>query len=108
MVGFITGSHAYGVPQPDSDLDVVLSVTPKEWDAFMSITDVTDPGNTTSPTPTIRTGRLRIVLCSELRLPEYNLWRRGTDDLQARAPVSQEEAIAYFEALRAAQMAGNE
>jgi hypothetical protein len=54
---FITGSHAYGTPRPDSDIDLVTLVNPNDRD------------------------KLNIIACcSKAR---FDVWKEGTEKLMA-------------------------
>lgn len=71
MRGFITGSHAYGRPGPDSDVDLVVMV---DEEATMKLQELSEGQRT------VRFGKLNLILCySET---EFSAWRMTTDRLK--------------------------
>jgi hypothetical protein len=70
---FITGSHAYGTPRPDSDIDLVTLVNPNDRDKLIQLSD--------SGKQPIRYGKLNIIACcSKAR---FDVWKEGTEKLMA-------------------------
>jgi predicted nucleotidyltransferase len=94
---FITGSHAYGVPTPESDVDVVV---------FMSEFDVVLLGELLMPDSdyggmvniSVKCGPLNLIACSDADL--FETWRRGTEELKSRGPVTRDEAVIHLSKLR--------
>lgn len=83
---FLTGSRAYGIPEPESDWDMVLytdNMTLRDKLLAMS----TDPN-------TIRVGKLNIILVHTIT--EYAKWAEGTRICMALAPVTREFAKRVF------------
>lgn len=100
---FITGSHAYGTPGPDSDVDVVVRC---DLDVVAKLTALLDqpvadetgePGKD-YPQLQVRSGRLNLLLCASDE--RFEIWREGTADLRALAPVTRDAAVAHFKRLR--------
>ena len=76
MRAFVTGSHAYGTPRPDSDIDLaVLAESP----------DVRVIAG--------RSGKSEINVVLFNNADEFAAWRKATESLKAKAPVVKEEAI---------------
>lgn len=100
---FITGSHAYGTPGPDSDVDVVVRC---DLDVVAKLTALLDqpvadetgePGKD-YPQLHVRSGRLNLLLCASDE--RFDVWREGTAELKTLAPVTRDAAVAHFKALR--------
>lgn len=87
---FITGSFAYGSPDDDSDIDLVVFMTKEIVDFLLT---KRDPGRRS-----IHFGKLNIIpVISEA---EYLVWLDGTRELSLRRPVTTEEATAVLDRLR--------
>lgn len=107
---FITGSHAYGTPGPGSDIDVVvrcdLDVVAKltallaEPEAKPASDELLteEPSGKDYPQLHVRSGRLNLLLCASDE--RFDVWRDGTAELKAMAPVTRDVAVAHFKALR--------
>ena len=103
MNSFITGSHAYGIPKPDSDLDLVVLVSSKEATLLWQQKDE----GSKSP----RYNKLNLIIFEtekEGDVDRYVLWKQINDELIARKPVSREEAVEAFKASGAAGGFDNE
>ena len=91
MEAFITGSRAYGTPNEESDIDLVVFCSPddaaKLWDLR-------------GESQTVRYGRLNLVVFSDTDSGRRNYarWKAVTDELREKAPVSRDEAVAAFQA----------
>lgn len=102
---FLTGSHAYGTPTDDSDVDFVIRVSDSVMlAALFLMRDADDPERPLSaggdePRSSYRFGNLNLIVCHTDR--NYADWRDGTALLVARKPVTREEAIDVFETMRA-------
>lgn len=105
---FLTGSHAYGTPAPESDVDLVVFV---ETEAKAKIVALLR-----EETPTAREveagygvaisiGSLNLILVDDPYA--YDIWQEGTTQLIARAPVTREEAVRLFAKLREAPAKGS-
>jgi hypothetical protein len=111
---FITGSHAYGEPTEDSDIDLVVLMTERE--AEILATEAAASGMRGEPvahwiqdaeyakhTPQmycLRFGILNLIVCTEEY--QYDTWRKGTKRLKAAAPVPRAVAVELFAKLRQA------
>lgn len=96
MKGFITGSHAYGKPSSDSDVDIV-----------MMFEDIEEAGKLQDNADTkeipFMFGKLNIIMCVDWK--DYNIWSDGTSELIRRfrktgVPIGKEEAREFFNKLR--------
>lgn len=88
MLAVLTGSHAYGTPRPDSDVDLVVLVGREGVDKLSELADETGvvscPGGQEK---SLRFGKLNL---SPARLES---WRKATAELVARKPVTRDEAV---------------
>jgi len=84
MRAFITGSRVYGTPREDSDLDLVVLCDDQAHELLhLHGAD----GALYAP---VRFANLNIIV---LRDPaQFEAWRKTTENLKARAPVTREEA----------------
>lgn len=103
---FLTGSHAYGTPTADSDVDLVVRVTDAATLADLLLcaevaTAAKDkPASAVGlPQSSYRFGRLNIILCHTDR--QYADWRDGTALLIASRPVTRDRAVEVFRQMRA-------
>jgi predicted nucleotidyltransferase len=87
MNAFLTGSRAYGTPREDSDVDVVILVSPEAENVLLGLGA---SGNG------IRFGQLNLIICTEAS--RFDRWAEVTSQLVSRRPVSREDAIAEFNA----------
>lgn len=101
---FITGSHAYGIPTEESDVDLVMLVEPETLHLLVALFG--DPGTQEDlalyndlPTAQLRVGKLNLIVSTTVR--HYRQWLRGTKALKAQAPVTREQACAMFKEIRA-------
>lgn len=69
MNAFITGSRAYGKPQPESDIDLVIRVESSTADNLEELSGVKNG-------EPVRFGKLNLILCRTDE--EYALWKMGT------------------------------
>lgn len=86
MNAFITGSHAYGEPGEESDIDLVVLV-----DSDTQKLLIEHGGKPT------RFGKLNIIAVDTQA--KFDKWKKGTEALQAIRPVDRESAVAVFKAL---------
>jgi len=89
LLPFVTGSRAYGTPNEDSDLDVVMLVP---CDLMMTLWGL----NTSKA---LRYGRMNIIALNASNpddCAKFEVWRRVTNELIAERPVSRDAAIARF------------
>lgn len=93
--GFITGSRAYGQPNAESDVDLVLFV-----DGLAAFTLIQQSETKEIP---VRYGNLNLILCHSEE--EYDAWEKFTQDMIEKArttgvPVSSDEAKEVFKTRR--------
>lgn len=101
----VTGSHAYGTPHADSDVDLVIFVGPDGDIPGLNLVlnaadnDVASDYDGSAGFP-LTFGKLNLILCTKFE--QYDCWAKGTADLIRRRPVTRDEAIAHLRALRIA------
>ncbi len=107
MNALVTGSAVYGQTRDDSDIDLVVLVTPADINLLRFFADnmVTKherkesdagPGGISA---SLRFGKLNLLCVTDPI--QYEVWRRGTRMLKDKGvPISRELAVAMFEALR--------
>lgn len=109
MKAFVTGSQVYGTPTQDSDIDLVVHVESKSFDLIYSIVfDQTnneievdyelDEGEIGHQSMRIKFGKLDLILVSSRKL--FNAWKKGTNYLKSRKPVTRAQACHYLTCLR--------
>lgn len=99
MLSFITGSRAYGKPRPDSDIDLVVFISPQDANKLAAIEpqpnkDIVDYYGKTK-TMNLRFGKLNLLACTDKS--RFLEWHKGTRLLKAQAPVERDAAIEMFE-----------
>jgi len=90
--GFITGSHAYGKPNEQSDIDLVLYLDPGTTELLIQMSD-------TKSIP-VRYGNLNLILCRTDE--EYTSWEITTSNLvqlsrKENRPIGHDEAKQAFD-----------
>jgi len=103
---FFTGSRVYGVPRPDSGLDLVVWCgTEREWanelfDAIRQPQTPEDhhPNYREQNMQSYRQGNLNIINCNSPT--EWYIWKEGTERCRRQAPISRDRAIEIFKAVR--------
>lgn len=96
MNAFITGSHAYGEPHADSDVDLVIRADVDDMSLLRELS-----GCRQGP---IRFGQLNLIVCTNDEL--FTAWQKGTEQLMAEGretglPVTRERACEVLKARRA-------
>lgn len=102
---FNTGSRTYGTPHEDSDFDVVVRVTQQQMLVLVLAADIDVAAchdyveylGVKGIDLSLRFGRYN-VLCVTTEA-QLGCWTDGTLELQMRAPVTREEAVATFQRL---------
>lgn len=109
MRSFVTGSRAYGTPNKNSDVDLVILVSESDLKILKLFGEVTEPkkGSDSDPGTTgrdaglsasIRFGVLNIIATT---CPiAFAVWEKGTAELKRERPVHKDDAIRYFRSLR--------
>jgi predicted nucleotidyltransferase len=88
---FLSGSRAYGTPREDSDVDVVMLVNHRLGSMLCAMSD---------EGPSCRFGKLNLVLFgadSDEGVYLFHDWRKTTEELILRKPVTRDEAIEAFQ-----------
>lgn len=94
---FITGSQVYGTPNEDSDIDLVILVDGdvESHDALELLAAKGEPvlagAEDYGDHLTIRFGDLNLIVFTD-EVP-FEAWRKTTNELIARRPVTRDEAI---------------
>lgn len=96
---FITGSHAYGEPNSDSDIDLVVLVDVETVQQLLAASENVDDhpvrdsdGGATRGS--FRFGGLNLICVTDE--VAFDCWKDGTDFLKTKAPVTREQAVKYF------------
>lgn len=96
MLGFITGSRAYGTPTPESDVDVVVCVEGGMIEQLINILpDSVAAGEYSNGSASLRLGTLNLILLEDPA--ECDRWRKATENLRAVKPVNKKAAKRYFQ-----------
>lgn len=96
---FVSGSHVYGTPNEDSDIDLIVMMDESlaKWLYEMAETD--DCSHTPAcGSLSVRFGKINLICCWEQWV--YDLWFNGTSLLHGAKPVTRDTAIILFESLR--------
>lgn len=101
MTALLTGSHAYGEPGDDSDIDLVVLLG-DEAIKVLSEASEEDVRYPDAASMAMRFGPLNLLVCrdSPAGRAAFAVWRQGTEVLQAAKPVTREVAVETFRALR--------
>jgi hypothetical protein len=100
---FVTGSWAYGIPHAESDLDLVIYLphSSPDYDLLQLLKDsVHNPDHVSADHSVRFGGKTGINIIVANTLPEFALWKAGTEYLKIVGPVLHNEANAYFDSLR--------
>ena len=100
---FVTGSHAYGLPGHDSDIDVVVLVTMADLEKLLKASDdldiATDPEYARNcHTTSLRFGSLNLLATTDEKA--YQCWWDATRKLKEQSPVSREYAVRFMHKAR--------
>jgi hypothetical protein len=88
---FLSGSRAYGVPREDSDVDIVMLLPHRVGSVLRAMSD---------EVPSCRFGKLNLILFSadsDEGVYFFHDWRKTTEELVLRKPVTRDEAIKAFQ-----------
>lgn len=97
MNAFLTGSHAYGTPRPDSDIDLCVLMDNSQ-DMELLYQHSADRGSTGDG---LEFGKLNIIAHTQKWV--FEAWRDATAELAARKPVTRHEAITCIKSHMAKQ-----
>lgn len=97
MKAFCTGSRVYGVSREDSDIDLVVTVSERDFELLCQHGD----GDTArileysgAENGQLKFGKLNLICVSEAQMPA---WKEATDSLEAVKPVTRETAISVID-----------
>jgi len=99
MKSFITGSRMYGTPSQDADTDLVVLVHPDECSILIAQAEANNGGLNPSGHPddvSLRFGNLNLIVLTDPQ--KFDLWKKATDTLFVRRPVTRQEAVDYHRA----------
>jgi hypothetical protein len=88
MKAFITGSHAYGCPHNESDLDLVVLMNKEDLEYIRNVFPEARSGSG------FRFGSLNLIVC--ISETAFNVWKETTGNLREIRPVSREVACEVF------------
>jgi hypothetical protein len=95
----VTGSHAYGTPREDSDIDLVVFVSPADMKKLIGLESGADAERYGSLAQVfLRFGNLNLICVDNDT--DYDVWLKGTAALKARKPVTRDEAVVLFKQLQ--------
>lgn len=108
MGSFATGSRVYGQPREDSDLDLVIRMTEREFNDFVNcltpkqldelIEQRNKYGLLENGQAVLRFGQLNLIICLQDRA--FEAWRSATRIAQNRVrrngPLSREQSVELF------------
>ncbi len=102
MKSFLTGSRRYGTPRADSDIDLVVLMDVNELVELAKLADNTDDfgspgGEQYDDGCSLRFGKLNLLCVTQ---EHFKVWKQGTDELIAMAPVTRDKAMEHLAALR--------
>lgn len=98
LKAFPTGSQVYGIPKGDSDLDLCILVDQETDILLEKFASDTKGDSTTEHGQSYRFGKLNLLTFQDVKA--FNHWKKVTDELIARKPVTRDEAIAAFQAIK--------
>lgn len=102
MHSFVTGSHAYGQPNHDSDIDLVVLLSKNDLRRLINAGGVQDHVENDNYLRagglSLRFGKLNLICCLSEKL--FDVWKKGTRKLKKQKPVSRAFAVKYMQKLR--------
>ncbi len=96
MQSFLTGSRVYGIPRPDSDIDLCVLMSYSEMRILVDAHG-REPGEEGSALPratSLRFGSLNLLVTFDEGA--FSEWKIATDDLSKVYPVTRDDAIEHF------------
>lgn len=93
-----SGSRVYGKPGADSDLDLLMLVTPEELGLLRTMQDHPDRASQLSsnrPYYSLRFGNLNVIATTDPKM--YAAWTEATQELSAVGPVDRDYACRTFQ-----------
>lgn len=102
MKSIVTGSHAYGLPTSESDVDLVVHVSDSDLRRLLEAggkqDHAEDPNYLAAGGMSLRFGDLNLICCTSEEL--FAIWRSCTIELRKQAPVSRAFACRYMQRKR--------
>jgi hypothetical protein len=99
---FLTGSRVYGTPREDSDIDLVALVSDKDLYELVKAAEATgglgSGQDEYEDGRSLRFGKLNLLCVTKKR--HFDIWKLGTLELMAMAPVTRDHAIQHLAKLR--------
>ena len=99
---FVTGSRVYGQPRVDSDIDLVVFLSPADLERLtvfgQQMTSPEDPDYVMAGGIPFRFGDLNLLCVTDEK--KYEVWKKGTRHLKRQKPVTRGFAVRYFRDLR--------
>lgn len=92
---FLTGSHVYGTPNEDSDIDLVCLMNRDEMQHLAALSEGYQSFDEYGCGMSLRFGKLNLIALSSERL--FELWRESTDYCKSIAPLTKAEAKLIFQ-----------
>lgn len=93
MEAFLTGSHAYGEPGPNSDIDLVVFVSQETANKLWKLRRQGCEGHSS-----LQLDNVNLITITDP--DQYAAWEKGTAELlESDQPVSREKAVRLFKRL---------
>jgi predicted nucleotidyltransferase len=106
---FLTGSRVYGLPNPDSDIDLVILVSLDDMKLLAEFAEYDESMDAKywyeCTSISMRFGKLNVICCTDKH--NFDLWKTGTERLKKNAPVSRDFAVRFMEVLRGERFVGD-
>jgi len=108
MRALLSGSHKYGTPHENSDVDLVVYMSPEDAHVLCANADSCVRHNPTYSS--CRYGKLNLMVCTDLKY--YGTWESGLAVLTLRKltenqPITRKQAIEVFSNERAVAGVGS-
>lgn len=97
MNAFLTGSHAYGSPSDDSDVDLVVRCDEETRAKLVELFAPPEVAQYGASVQQFKVGKLNLILCTSDE--RFRAWSQGTEFLREVAPVERSKAVRVFKAL---------
>lgn len=100
MKVFLTGSHAYGTPNENSDIDLCIYISQEDLDKLVLLNDskfvkpLSADGAEYPVSRSLRFGDLNLIAHTDLT--QYNLWKEATEALIKHRPVTRDYAVQWI------------
>lgn len=98
MSSFLTGSRAYGTPHEESDYDHCILLSDHAARCMVEVFEEREGSGCNSGSnimyASFKIGRLNILIFTDLK--QFEVWRRATEFLITKAPVTRKKAVKYI------------